>query len=134
MRICALGFLVRNGCVLLARRSLDRSFYPGVWDAPGGHVEAGESPSDTLSRELGEELGIQPLGIEHLLVLDEPNPNDYGPAEYHVFVVTAWRGGEPTLSGGEHSALRWCTLEQALAMDLAHPRYAAVLEQILRSP
>ncbi len=44
MRICAGGVLVRGGEVLLARRSDDRAFYPGVWDVIGGHCEPGEAP------------------------------------------------------------------------------------------
>jgi 8-oxo-dGTP pyrophosphatase MutT (NUDIX family) len=44
--------------VLLARRSLEASFMPGVWVFPGGVVEPGEGPAETAARELGEEVGI----------------------------------------------------------------------------
>ena len=45
--------------VLLAQRSLEASFMPGVWVFPGGIVEPGEEPSQTAARELGEEVGIE---------------------------------------------------------------------------
>ena len=48
MRICAGGLLVRQGRILLARRSADRSFYPGVRDVIGGHCERDEAPADAL--------------------------------------------------------------------------------------
>jgi 8-oxo-dGTP diphosphatase len=46
-----------RGRVLLARGS-DGSEFPGVWSLPGGGVEQGEHPDDTVVREFEEETGF----------------------------------------------------------------------------
>jgi 8-oxo-dGTP diphosphatase len=131
MRICAGALLVRGREVLLAKRSSERSFYPGVWDVVGGHCEDGESPRDTLVREVEEELGVTPCAFEEMAVLPEPNPREHGEGRYHIFRVTAWGGGEPRLLGSEHSELRWVSVECALALPLAHPGYGHLLSAAL---
>ena len=41
VRIGAGAVLIRSGKLLLGRRAEQRSYYPGVWDVFGGHVEPG---------------------------------------------------------------------------------------------
>jgi 8-oxo-dGTP diphosphatase len=133
VRICAGGVLVRANEIFLVKRSDDRAFYPGVWDVVGGHCEAGESPADTLRRELYEELGIRPLIFGEVDVLGERQPGKYGEARYHMFAVTAWTGA-PRLANREHSELRWVKLDEALSLPLAHPDYWRLFRTILEAP
>jgi 8-oxo-dGTP diphosphatase len=51
------ALLERDGLVLACRRR-EHDPHPLKWEFPGGKVEAGESPTDALRRELQEELGI----------------------------------------------------------------------------
>jgi 8-oxo-dGTP diphosphatase len=131
MRICAGGLLVRGDELLLARRSSERLFYPGVWDVVGGHCHAGEAPGEALVREVEEEIGVRPCTFKEIAVLSEPRPEEHGEARYHIFLVTAWGGGEPRLLGSEHSELRWVSLECALALPLAHSGYGQLFSAAL---
>ncbi len=55
--VVACALVDPDGRVLIAQRPADKPM-PGLWEFPGGKVEAGERPEQTLIRELKEELGI----------------------------------------------------------------------------
>ena len=106
MKICVGAFLFQNGLVLLGLRSEGRLFYPGLWDAIGGHVESKESIRDALARELSEEIQVTPIDM---------------------FLVTRWKGAGPTIQGNEHSEIGWFSVAEAMTMPLAHPGYVEIL-------
>ena len=55
---------------------------------------------------------------------------EHGEAKYHIFAVIAWTA-EPRLQSTEHSELGWLSLDQALVLPLAHPRYAQLFRAVL---
>ncbi len=56
--VVAVALLDADGRVLLAQRPPGKTL-AGLWEFPGGKVEAGETPEETLIRELREEIGIE---------------------------------------------------------------------------
>src|SRR5215469_1681973 len=55
--VAAVALVDADGRVLLAQRPAGKSM-AGLWEFPGGKVDAGEIPEAALIRELAEELGI----------------------------------------------------------------------------
>ena len=55
--VAACALVDVDGRVLLAQRPSGKTL-AGLWEFPGGKVEPGETPEETLVRELHEELGI----------------------------------------------------------------------------
>jgi 8-oxo-dGTP diphosphatase len=89
------------GRVLLSRRP-DHLHQGGLWEFPGGKVEAGETVAGALARELREELGIEVGRCRPLLCVDHAYPDLT--VRLDVREVLAWSGRPRPLEGQQ---LRW---------------------------
>ncbi|MEQ1752779.1 MAG: 8-oxo-dGTP diphosphatase MutT [Micropepsaceae bacterium] len=89
--VAAAALIDADGKVLLAERPAGKSM-AGLWEFPGGKIEDGERPEQTLIRELGEELGI--LVKEECLAPFAFASHDYG--NFHLlmplFLCRRWEG------------------------------------------
>jgi len=134
LKVSAAGILLRDNKVLLGKRRADLKFYPDTWDIIGGHREDNETPEETLSRELKEEIGVTPTRFTRIAVLHEPKADIHGDYEYNVYLVTGWIGTPKNLSPDEHSELGWFRIEEALRLELAHPQYPELLKNMGDNP
>ncbi len=102
------------GRVLLAQRTADRA-HAGLWEYPGGKIEAGENPIVALARELHEELGID-IDQDRCRALIRI-PFDYGARliDLQVIEVESYSG---LAQGREGQALRWCTASELRDMPM----------------
>ena len=89
--------------VLIAKRPEGKGM-AGLWEFPGGKVETGERPEETLIRELHEELGI---------TVKEPclAPLTFASHAYDdfhllmpLYICRRWEG---LVEAREHAALKW---------------------------
>jgi 8-oxo-dGTP diphosphatase len=89
--VAAAALIDDRGRVLLAQRPAGKSM-AGLWEFPGGKVEAGELPEAALVRELREELGIE-TAPAHLSPLTFAS---HSYADFHllmpVFFCRIWQG------------------------------------------
>jgi 8-oxo-dGTP diphosphatase len=129
MTVVAVALVDADGRVLLQQRSAGRDM-AGLWEFPGGKVEAGELPEAALIRELREELGIEtdtaclapatfasaPVGKKHMLLL--------------LYVCRKWRGTPQALDA---AALTWVRPPQMFALDMppADKPLIAILDALI---
>lgn len=102
-QVDVVGAVIQNeaGEVLCARRAPDKA-QGGLWEFPGGKIEPGEQPAESLRREIREELGCDIAVGEQVAEATYRYPNAL------VRLVTFRArlvGGEPTPR--EHAELRW---------------------------
>lgn len=88
-----------DGKLLLARRPAGKSL-AGLWEYPGGKIEAGETPKEALERELEEELNITVLPSE--MHQFEKTVFEYEAfiLNMELFICFSW-SGDPTPKEGQ---------------------------------
>jgi mutator protein MutT len=117
--------IIRRGGKILITQRFDKAHLGGMWEFPGGKVEAGETLKAALRREIQEELGIK-IQVEDEYLRTE---HDY-PAKsirLHFFNCTILEG-EPQLL--DVADLRW--VEPAQLSDFQFPPADAELIAKLR--
>lgn len=101
--VAACALVDADGRILLAQRPEGKSM-AGLWEFPGGKIEAGERPEETLIRELDEELGLS-VNEACLAPLTFAS---HAYEDFHLlmplFICRRWEG---TPVGREGQALKW---------------------------
>lgn len=114
----AVGILIRqDGALLLSTRPEGKA-YAGYWEFPGGKIEAGETVTEALRRELVEELGVT-IGDAHEWKVTE---HDYPHAlvRLHWCKVFEWRG-EFEMREGQQMAWQTFPLTVSPVLPGAYP-------------
>ncbi|MCM0080879.1 NUDIX domain-containing protein [Geomonas sp. Red32] len=102
----------RDRVLLLLRDDRPDIRYPNQWDIPGGGVEPGETPEETIVREMREEIGLELKGAELFERTEFPDRIEY----------TFWKRANLVIEEidlMEGQELRWFTREEAAATPLA---------------
>lgn len=113
--------------ILVIRRAAHKKLWPGVINAPGGHVEAGEDPVQAAQRELWEETGIEAsrLDLRGLLISDSEEQG----VGILVFIFRAEVAHTELTVSGEGTPL-WLS-RQALSQEKILPDFPLLLSLCL---
>ena len=101
--VVAVALIDAAGKILLARRPEGKKM-AGMWEFPGGKVDAGETPEAALVRELREELGIEVSANDLAPFVFASHPYDSFHLLMPVFLCRRWQG-QPAPKEGQ--ALAW---------------------------
>lgn len=92
------------------------------WGIPGGKIKFNEASEDALRREMREETGLEIGDIRFELVQDCRLPEEfYRRAHFLLLNYTARTTSGEVQLNEEAEEFRWCTLDEALALDLNGP-------------
>lgn len=119
------AIVLRNGHVLAARRAPGQK-NAGLWEFPGGKVEAGESDATCLEREMFEEFGV--IGKTRAHVMD--NPYVYGLHGESILLCAylfEWLDGAFDLR--VHDEICWVDAEGIMKLQFS-PADVAIAEKV----
>jgi 8-oxo-dGTP diphosphatase len=114
-RTVSVVFITKSGKVVLQRRTKDHPTKPGMLTLFGGHIEADETPDQTIAREISEETSLPELTLAKI-------------AEQHVYIAEIEDTPFEVYEGAGAESL---SIEEALKRDdiTLSTRYA--LERIV---
>ena len=121
------GILTHSGSYLIARRSPSMQ-WAGLWEFPGGKVEAGETMAQALVRELREELNIDVQRFSLWKIKEKKVTGRK--IRIHFFFVTEFLG-MPTPREGQDIA--WISLTEASNYPFL-PADAEIVAELSASP
>ncbi len=101
--VVAAALVDSDGRVLIAQRPEGKQL-AGLWEFPGGKVEAGETPEIALIRELEEELGITVKQACLAPFVFASHTYESFHLLMPLYLIRRWEG-EPEAK--EHKAIKW---------------------------
>lgn len=108
-QVISVAFLIKEGRLLLGLRPSKKKESGEIWEFPGGTVEKGEQPEETLVRELKEELDIEVSLPELALCLCSHKRERSRLIVF--FYVHSWAG---EIKNKYHDKLQWFSYEECL--------------------
>lgn len=127
--VAAIALVDADGRVLVQQRPAGKPM-AGLWEFPGGKVEAGETPEAALLRELEEELAIAVPVACLAPAAFASEPHDAGHLLLLLYVARKWTGVPRALAA---AALRWVRPAELhrLAMPPADRPLIGLLEALI---
>lgn len=128
----ATAIIIKDQRLLVGKRNLKKEPFYGDWDFFGGYFQAGESPEETLKREIKEELGID---CDLTFLGTFTGVSSYQDFEFPVitFAYFVELKGDIVLDKNENSEYEWVPLNQIkkIAFDSNEKLLAFVKEKFL---
>jgi len=115
------AIFIQDNRVLACRRAPHKSS-PGLWEFPGGKVDAGENPFEALEREIREELNL----ICHPLRQFDVSETELGEQVIRLESIVCALEENPELTSTDHDQFLWAEQKQIQTLDWAGPDLPAV--------
>lgn len=100
--------------ILIARKAKGKPL-EGLWEFPGGKIEFGETPEESLVRELMEEMDIKVKVNEYI----GESIYDYGNGKVISLLGYSAEIVEGDIKLTDHDRYEWVTLEEVNKYDIA---------------
>ena len=123
VHVAGICFRKKNGNlqVLIAKRSPDRELYPNLWECGGGQVHPSENFTDSIKRQMKDELGIIIEPITGLCVYEIKTDSFQKkiPGLRFICEIKGYvNGKEPQIDGKELIEWKWLNISEMDKIDI----------------
>ena len=119
--------VIRDGDAILITRRPQESRHGGMWEFPGGKLDAEESPQECLRREIIEELGLE-VAVESIFEIAY-HRYEWGPVLILAFECRPLKGEIRHIGISDH---RWVSPEEMPLYDIL-PADRPIIAKLLKS-
>ncbi|WJG08720.1 8-oxo-dGTP diphosphatase MutT [Aliiglaciecola sp. LCG003] len=116
----AVGVIRQDNKIFVSKRAED-VHQGGLWEFPGGKVEAGESVESAMCRELYEEVGIEVTKQSPFMLLE----HDYGDkhVRLHIHMIEQFKG---RAHGKEGQLTQWIAIDKLVDLNFPAANQAII--------
>ena len=105
------GLLIKDNKALIVRRSAEEGYLTGFYELPGGKIDFGETPEQSLEREFFEETNIKVKTVKPFRIFTYISHDNNRHTVEIVYLVKAISDTNVKLSQ-EHDDYKWIALEE----------------------
>ncbi len=129
MQEVASAVFMKGSRILMEKRREDEDNYAEIWSFPAGHIKGGESPAETLAREMKEELDVETGNSVFIASLSDRDPTSGDEYVHYFYLVREWSGDiEKT---NEQKKLEWFDIGDAPAELDIHKKVIKKLKEMM---
>ncbi|MEM1289665.1 MAG: 8-oxo-dGTP diphosphatase MutT [Pseudomonadota bacterium] len=125
--VAAAALVDADNRVLIAKRPAGKAM-AGLWEFPGGKVETGETPEQTLLRELDEELGVSTEAACLAPLTFASHSYDDFHLLMPLYVIRKWQGPPVSKEGQELAWVRANRLRSYAMPEADAPLIAPLID------
>lgn len=112
-KVSAKAIIEKEGKILLVKDT------KGVWELPGGRIEHGEDPKDSLLRELNEELGWSKIVVHEVIDIWSFTSKIEDRQNHFIILVYACDTKEDqVVDNDEYDEYRWLSIEEIRELNM----------------
>ena len=120
----SLIFFDDNKKILLQHRSNDAQVFPSYWWLFGGKIKEGETPKDTVIREIQEEIWYKLSDPQHVLTIQYEDEAQHNSGNKYYFVEKCLDKSHLVLHEGD--AMQWFAYDEILKLKIIDHNLEAI--------